>query len=127
MDSKRTLAGWEGLVKKNPDVAKADPVTKALEAFKNADDRDDHEARLNALRQLISKAETAKRENKTKKEVVGHLDRMLKDAESERKAAEEKVKDRQAAEGEEEEGDGEGALLKGQLKKVIRLKPENAK
>lgn len=127
MPSTLSPADWKKVVKENPEVAEADALTKALDVFDRAEGRDDPDALVDAIELVISKAESAKKKNKAKA-VVGYLDKLIKEAQAERKAAEAKAREREEAEEDgDEEGGHEGALLKGQLKRVMKLKADNAK
>ncbi len=70
--------------------------------------------------------ESAKKKNK-KKEVVAYLEKMLKEAEAERKEALDKKAKAKPTDEENEEEDGEGAQLFSGLKRALMRKPEDAK
>src|SRR5205809_249678 len=78
MPSTFSIADWKKLVKEHPEAAGADAVPKALESYSKAEAKDDPEGILDALKTMITKAEAAKKSVK-KKEVVGYLEKMIKE------------------------------------------------
>lgn len=115
------VADWKKLAKEHPEAAKADAVPKALEAFAKAKGDDDES--LDAIKLVVTKAEAAKKSAKAK-EVVGYLEKLIKEAGDEQKGFEAKLKARGAGGDEDSEDGSEGKQLKGQLKRALRASAE---
>jgi hypothetical protein len=122
MPSTLTVADWKKLARQHPEAAGAEAVPKALESYAKAEAGRDHGALLKAIETVISKAEAAKKSIK-KKEVVSYLEKMIKEAEAERKTVEAEKESASADDGEEDKP-GE-KLLKAQLKRALKCKPED--